>query len=243
VRKHNNFEIDWLKIHLERGTFKLANGCTAGQHGHLKTILQSNGVLIICSSGRVVKTPMYLGGITIDNVDIFHQELLKMGVIMSKSTLLNARLSQLDVKKDIHFGDEINLSDAISMFRERAMANTSKYHMLLFEKSLGLNNSLLIKTTTKTTTDSLCIYKKLQEMFDKRRYDDGYYASFDSAFLDTCKDMLRFERRIKGAKVLRRALHLKTGQKVTLQTVFDCPFDILQEKITEHLSLKEIGGK
>lgn len=237
----HNFEIDWVKLWLEKGSFTLADNWIAGSQGHITTRLKSNDFLTIEASGKVVKSSTYLGGITQENFDLFHQEVLKAGVILSKETLLNARLSKLDVKKDIHFLGT-NLSDAISLFRERAIPSTQNFHMLLFKKQLGINNSLLIKTTTKTTVDSLSIYNKFQEMYNERKQDLGYYDSFDDEFLDSCKDILRFERRIYGAKKLRQVLHLQGGEKVTLQAVFDCPFDILQEKIDQHLDIKRIGG-
>lgn len=237
----SKFEIDWVKLWLDNGSFILKDSWRPGYQGHIKTLIKKDRSLSIQCSGRVVKTPTFLGGITLDNFDIFHEEILNTGVIVSKDELLNAQVSQLDVKKDVHF-KSTNLSHAISMLRERAIPSTNKYHIITYDKPLGVIDSLLIKTTTKSTTDSLAIYKKLAEMKANRKNDYGYFNSFDYEFLDSCKDILRFERRLKGAKKLRQALHLPKKTKVTLNVVLNSPYNILQEKIEEHLNLSETGG-
>ncbi|MBQ4115323.1 hypothetical protein IJD34_07970 [bacterium] len=237
--KKMQFEVDWVKIWLEENEYSLEDYFKKGRHGHVTVKINSNNQLTIESSGRVVKTPTYLGGITPENFDIFYQEIRKLGIIVSKETLLNARITQLDVKRDIHWGKNTKLSNIISSLRERAISNSSRFHMILFNKRVGVANSLLIKSRTKTVVDSLTVYNKFEEMYVNRKDPSKYWDSFNDEFKDSIRDVLRFERRIKRVNRLRKALHLDKKDKVNLKAVFDCKFDILFEKIDQHF---DIGG-
>ncbi len=237
--KKMQFEVDWVKIWLEENEYCLEKWFTEGRFEHVKVKINCNNQLTIETSGRVVKNPTYLGGITPENFDMFYQEIRKIGIIVSREALLNARITKLDVKRDIHLGINTKLPDYISSLRERAIPNNSRFHTILFNKNGRGVNSLLIKSTTKTVVDSLTVYNKFEEMYANRRKSSKYWDSFDEDFKDSIRDVLRFERRVQGVNRLRKALHLGKKDKVNLKAVFDCKIDILFEKIDQHF---DIGG-
>lgn len=151
--KKMQFEVDWVKIWLEENEYCLEKWFTEGRFEHVKVKINCNNQLTIETSGRVVKNPTYLGGITPENFDMFYQEIRKIGIIVSREALLNARITKLDVKRDIHLGINTKLPDYISSLRERAIPNNSRFHTILFNKNGRGVNSLLIKSTTKTVVD------------------------------------------------------------------------------------------
>jgi len=193
-------------------------------------------------SAKVLKTKDDIGSI-LNISDI--EKLLPIikeftGIKISTDALLNSKLTRVDIKKDIHFEDALH--DVISSLREIFSSCTTKNEVLTYYNKVGYNNSLLIKSTFKTVKDSLCIYKKLNEMYLKRNNDNGYYYSFSDEFIQSYKNVLRFERKIQWVKALRKALHVSNDEKVTLKHIFDCTFDLLGEKVNSLIgNIKEVA--
>ena len=224
--------VDWATVWLEPWKYEKCDGYKPVYKGHITSKINKKGQLRLSFSGRAVATPVYLGGITLDNIDFLIQEIKRTNkIILAKENLLNARVSRLDVKEDIKCNGI--LSDYISLLRELAYVNTEKNEIITFIKPLGDKESLLIKSTQKTIVNSLMVYNKSAELYANRRNDNGYYNSLDSEFLESCVDILRFEHRISGAANLRKVLHLEEKEKVTLKKVFNSKYNLVQQKIEQ----------
>lgn len=203
------------------------------RYKHIKVTLTRNKELRCEFTGKVLKNANTLELIGSDNIYLVSETIEDTtGVRIELDVLLSSRLTQVDVTEDLYFEKE-KLSDYISTFRE--MANKSTYKSLInsFRNDLGFENSILIRSSCKTVKDSLTVYKKFDEMYSKRKKDNGYYNSFSAEFLEECKKILRFERRIIGKRQISRALHLPARADVNLNAVFNSEHNLVKEKIFE----------
>lgn len=234
--------IDTFVIRAKEGTYNADKLVPTSKYDHINAwIDRKNGDLYLRVSAKVLKTHDDLGSITSTyNVAQLPPIIMSAtGVEISAETLINSRLTGVDIKKDIEFDEP--LPYVISALREMASISTSKNEILTYYSEVGYENSLLIKSTHKTVKDSLCIYNKFNEMYAKRNYDGGYYYSLSDKLEKRYKKVLRFERRIQRANALRKALKVPKGETVTLQHVLECKDDAVGNKVNS-LTGNEIGG-
>lgn len=236
------FEVDKAKIYLAEGSYSRIATVIPKTKSHVKCGY-CHGELYVEFSGKTVATSTYLGGVTMANVNILPAIIKrKTGVSVSLDVLLNSRVTTVDVKHDMQLPHPIIVDNYISLLREMAFQSTGKTECISYDKKCGFDHSILIKPTTKTTYDSLAIYNKYTEILDKRRNDGGYFKSFDTEFLErTVKHVIRFERRIRRARELRRAFHLKKNETVTLYKILNCKFDVVGEKVNKILGINMEG--
>ena len=234
--------IDTFVIRAEKGTYNAERLIPTSKFDHINAwIDRKNGDLRLRVGAKVLKTPDDLGSI-ISTDDVAKLPPIinaATGVEISTKALINSSLTIADIKKDIEFDEP--LPYVVSALREMASISTSKNEILTYYNDIGYDNSLLIKSTYKTIKDSLCIYNKFNEMYSKRNCDGGYYYSLSDELKKKYKNVLRFERRIQWAKALRKALNVPKGEKVTLQHVLECPYDLVGDKVNS-LTGNEIGG-
>lgn len=233
--------IDAFVIRVEEGTYNVDRFIPTTKYDHVHTwIDRRNRDLRLRVGAKVLMSPDDVGSILSIN-DIEHlSPIIKKctGIEISPQVILNSRLTSVDIKKDVHFNKP--LPQVVSALREICCVSTTKQEILTYYNDVGFDNSLLIKSTCKSVKDSLCIYNKWYEMWLKRNNDCGYYSSLSNELKEKYKNVLRFERRIQWAKALRKALNIQQGEKITLQHIFDYPYDIVGEKVKKMIG-EEIG--
>ncbi len=226
-------DIDTFVVRAEKDTYCAKSLIPTSKFDSIHAwIDRKSDELCLRVSAKVLKTPDEAGSIlSVTDVERL-VPIIKShtGVCLTADCLCNARLTRVDIKKDIHFKTD-KLKHVISSFREMCCISTNKNEILTYCNDVGYENSLVIKSTFKTVKDSICIYDKLYEMWLKRHNDKGYYYSFSDNFKEDYKDVIRFERRLQWAKALRKALHISQRETVTLLHVFNCPYDLVAEKV------------
>ena len=164
--------------------------------------------IIFTVSGKFMSSRNNLGAINKDNYLKMLEKIDKIFriKIAPYDFLYNSQILALDVKKDITV--ERQLAEYISALNETFLANTRKNQILIFEKDLGIKESLLIKPSTITTKTSLSIYSKYRELIARRHDNAEYFNQFTPDFLESCKKILRFECRFSKFKDIRKAFNL-----------------------------------
>ena len=240
--KNQSNVIDAFEIRVERGSYDARGIIPTSKYDHIHAgIDRKTGELKLRVGAKVLMTPNDLGSITsISDMGKLPTLIERCtGVKISTGAMFKSRLTALEVKKDVHFSEP--LEDVLSALREMSSISTNKQEVLTYYNDVGYKNSILIKSTSKSVKDSLCIYNKLYEMWLKRKKDCGYYFSFSHELKENYKNVLRFERKIRWASALRKALKLPEKEKVTLQHVFDSPYNLVGEKVKGLIGY-EIGG-
>ena len=234
--------IDAFEIRVEHGCYDARSIIPTSKFDHIHAgIDRRTGELKLRVGAKVLMTPNDLGSITsISDMGKLPTLIERCtGVKVSTGAMFKSRLTSLDVKKDVHFPEP--LEDVLSALREMSSISTNKQEVLTYYNDVGYKNSILIKSTSKSVKDSLCVYNKLYEIWLKRKKDKGYYFSVPTQLREKYKDVLRFERKIRWAAALRKALKLPEGERVTLKHVFDSPYDLVGEKVKGLIGY-EIGG-
>lgn len=164
--------------------------------------------IIFTVSGKFMSSRNNLGAINKNNYLKMLEKIDKIfGIkIAPYDFLYNSQILALDVKKDIRLEQET--SDYISALNETIIPNTRKNQILIFEKDLGIKESLLIKPSTITTKTSLSIYSKYRELIARRHDNPEYFNQFTPDFLESCKKLLRFECRFSKFEEIRKAFNL-----------------------------------
>ena len=226
------YEVDKVKIFLDDETYAVNKDRQYIPNHHINIVIQK-GVPYLEITGKIVSNSHYLGGIRRNNLYKAYEEIKKDGIIITADTLLNSRITAIDVKRDVVLPSHIDLHKAISILREMAYQSTKKHEIITYRKDCGRKNSIVIRRNAETIVDTLSVYCKFNEIFKKRKNDNGYYDIFSADYLEQVKHILRFERRIHHSVTLRNAFHLNKKETVTLQKVFDCPFNVVGEAVFE----------
>lgn len=249
---HQNFEVDKAKMYIDADKYSRSrqfNNIPKHQKKlDLKTItytFDKYDRLILEFSGKTVSTPNYTGGITRMNINKLPEVIEnETGIIVTTDTLLNSRVTAIDVKHDIILPNHIKPEHAISAIREMSFQSTRHRELISFDKNLGYQNSVKVpilniefnssisKSTCKIKNDSLEAYYKYAEVITNKKQYPKFYESLDHEYLETIvKQMIRIERRIRQKRYLCPAFHIEHTKNVdvTLQRIFDCPYDVVGE--------------
>lgn len=201
-------EFDKLKFKIKSAFFDkktdYKKSTTLGARFYTKT----SDELVFIISGKFMSSRDNLGAINKDNYLKMLEKFDKIfGIkIAPYDFLYNSQILALDVKKDITV--ERQLAEYISALNETFLANTRKNQILIFEKDLGIKESLLIKPSTITTKTSLSIYSKYRELIARRHDNPEYFNQFTPDFLESCTKILRFECRFSKFEEIRKAFNL-----------------------------------
>ena len=194
------------------------------------------GTLYLTITSKVVKQFNKLGYISANNIQNYYEETIKnSSYSFSFETLLNSPLYWLDVKKDVCNTTGFSNQEVISVLREKSYLSTTKNETPSFAKDRGYEDSLLIKSTTKSSNDSMVIYCKIKEIRQNKWNDSDYYANFSEDWLLENENILRFERRLQKSEDIKKAFKLNHLKKVTLLDVFDSDVDVVKEYVKTNL--------
>ena len=193
----------------------------------------------IIFSGKITSKPWFLGGIYKGNV----QEVVdyieeKIGIKIPVSEFVKIRVLWLDIKQDMMFPIEDQLFVMIKTMKKMIDTHADKVKIVEYKSKIGITNSILATSTSQEVEDSVTSYGKLNEMEEHRDNDHGYYDSFDEEFLETiCSNIIRIERRLMGKYNLIKALKLDKTETVSLQKVFDCNFNLLEDVVRRYMDI------
>ena len=225
----NNFD----KINLPKNSYTkfciAKNFSTLGVDWKEKT----SGEVVLTLSGKVMSNSFSLGSITVQNYTQLLKNLYENAYLDIKEDdfLNNSTVYIVDVKKDIQV--EKDTSDYISKLREVFYASTRKIEVPIFINKLGFAESLLLKPVVKTLKDSFSIYSKYAELQATKNKYPNYYQQFDVSFLNDCKQIIRFERRLQSFKAIRDAFHIKRNGAVCVKDILFSEVDVVKEKLMQ----------
>ena len=224
-------EFDKLKIQIKNELYtnprKIKNGKSLG----LSFYTDKANDLIITISGKICSSMCDFGSVTCENYIVILDKLSQYGIFISPFDFLNSTVFAFDVKKDIILDSPSSLY--ISAIRESSLLSTNKVIQIDFLNKLGFEESLLIKSSNKTTRDSFLIYSKFTEIYANRRKYPEYFNQFDSEFLEKNKYTIRLERRLASFKDMRKALNITESRPVTVKDVLFSRVDLVQEKFNQ----------
>ena len=120
--------------------------------------------------------------------------------------------------------------------REALCPYTRKIQILIYENDLEAKKSLLLKPITKTSRASLCVYSKYSELIAHRHKESEYFKQFSPQFLETCKNLLRFERRLTSFRALREAFHIERKGPIFVKDLLS---SLHKEDIIKYVREKE----
>jgi hypothetical protein len=133
------------------------------------------------------------------------------------------------MKVDTINDTSLSNNEIISVLRENTYINTTKNETPSFDKNKGFETSLLVKSSTKTVHDSICVYAKYVEMNATKNIYPEYYNNFSEDSFIKISKTLRFERRLQSKKDIIKAFDL--GTKVTLTDIFNSSKNVVADKI------------
>lgn len=225
-------EFDKLKIQIKNELYTNPRKIKKGKSLGLSFYTDQANDLIITISGKICSSNCDFGSVTCTNYNIIIDKLSqKYGIIISTFNFLNSTVFTFDVKKDLILDFPSSLY--ISAIRESSLLSTNKILHIDFLNKLGFEESLLIKSSNKTTRDSFLIYSKFTEIYANRRKYPEYFNQFDSEFLEKNKYTIRLERRLASFKDMRKALNITESRPVTVQEVLFSRIDLVQEKFNQ----------
>ena len=225
-------EFDKLKIQVKSDVYTNPRKIKSGKALGLSFYTDKVNDLIATFSGKICSSNCDFGGITRKNYNIILEKLCKeYKIIISPLNFLNSTVFAFDVKKDIILDSPSSLY--ISAIRESSLLATNKILHIDFLNKLGLEESLLIKSSNKSTRDSFLIYSKFAEIYANRRKYQEYFNQFDTEFLEKNRYTIRLERRLASFKDMRKALHIEETRPVTVLDVLFSRVDLVQEKFNQ----------
>jgi len=229
---HTLNEFDKLKIQVKKNSYVNPQKIKTGKSLGLSFYNDQANDLIATFSGKICSSKDDFGGITHENYNLILETLTdNWGIIITPFNFLNSTVFAFDVKKDIILDSPSSLY--ISAIRESSLLSTNKILHIDFLNKLGFEESLLIKSSNKTTRDSFLIYSKFTEIYANRRKYPEYFNQFDSEFLEKNKYTIRLERRLASFKDMRKALNITESRPVTVQEVLFSRIDLVQEKFNQ----------
>ena len=194
----------------------------------IEAFKQATNATVLNLSGKIVSSSNSCGGITPNNYKNVLQKLEQEGILIKEQDFLsNVKVLAVDVTKDIIVQDEPKFY--ISALREALCPYTRKIQILIYEKDLGAKESLLIKPITKTSRSSLCIYSKYSELIAHRHKEPAYFEQFSPQFLETCKNLLRFELRLTSFRALREAFHIERKGTIFVKDLLFSECNVIYE--------------
>ena len=230
MAKYNEF--DKIKVKVIKENYQNLQKIKTGKALGLSFYIDKENDLIATFSGKVCSSACNFGGITRENYNIILEKLSKeYKIIISPLNFLNSTVFAFDVKKDIILDSPSSLY--ISAIRESSRLSTNKVIQIDFLNNLGFEESLLIKSSNKTTRNSLLIYSKLTEIYAHRRKHQEYFNQLDTEFLEQNKYTIRLERRLASFKDMRKALNITESRPVTVKDVLFSRVDLVQEKFNQ----------
>ena len=225
-------EFDKLKIQIKNELYTNPRKIKSGKALGLSFYTDKVNDLIATFSGKICSSNCYFGGITSENYKLILEALNdNFGIIITQFNFLNSTVLSFDVKKDLIL--DFSSSLYISTIREFSLLSTNKVIQIDFLNNLGFEESLLIKSSNKTTRDSFLIYSKFAEIYANRRKYPEYFKQFDAEFLEKNKYTIRLERRLASFKDMRKALNITESRPVTVKDVLFSRVDLVQEKFNQ----------
>lgn len=193
--------------------------------------------LIIETSGKIVSTPTFLGGITNENLEFFLYKLnLDLKIKINKEDFLNfAQILSVEFKKDINPKSEKSIF--IAEMRKKLYEISNKNELIFYSDKLnGFENSIVIKPLAKNSGKSLIIYSKYKELKAHKWNNIVYFKQFEPNFLLENKNLLRFEVKITKFSSLRKVLNLSRRGEIYAKDVFLSKINVVKNEFDQILN-------
>ena len=224
-------EFDKLKIQVKSDFYTNPRKIKSGKALGLSFYTDKVNDLIATFSGKICSSNCDFGSITCENYTTLLDKLSQNEIIIYPFSFLNSTVLSFDVKKDLILNS--STCNYLSALRESLSVSTRKNLLMDFYNEIGFNESILVKSSNKTTRDSLLIYSKLTEKYANRRKYPEYFKQFDAEFLEKNKYTIRLERRLASFKDMRKALNITESRPVTVKDVLFSRVDLVQEKFNQ----------
>ena len=224
-------QFDKIKVKVIKENYQNPQKTKSGKSLGLSFYIDEANDLIATFSGKICSSTCDFGSITFENYITLLDKLSQNEIIIYPFSFLNSTVLSFDVKRDLILNSPS--CNYLSALREFLSVATRKNLLIDFYNEIGFNESILVKSSNKTTRDSLLIYSKLTEIYANRRKYPEYFKQFDAEFLEKNKYTIRLERRLASFKDMRKALHLEETRPVTVLDVLFSRVDLVQEKFNQ----------
>ena len=166
----------------------------------INKIIEKDSNIIISVSGKVLAEKNHLGLINKNNYNEIFNKLNESNLVTINSHIPSKDIQVLacDITKDI-FVEDIN----------KSLFGISKYLDIVSDRYYIRRHkdmSLFIKSYSKSHKDVLCIYRKYDELI--KHNNTRYLDIIGYDYLETCKNLLRIERRLASFKEIRNAFEI-----------------------------------
>ena len=91
--------------------------------------------------------------------------------------------------------------------------------------------SLFIKSYSKSRRDELCIYRKYDELI--KHNNTRYLDIIGYDYLETCKNLLRIERRLSSFREIRNAFEINHDGNIYLNEILESNVNPIGKKFKE----------
>lgn len=191
----------------------------------INKITDMNSNIIVSVSGKVLADKNNLGLINKNNYNEIFNKLNKSDLVTINSNISSKDIQVLacDVTKDI-FVEDIN----------KSLFGISKYLNIVSNKysiQRHKDMSLFIKSYSKSRKDVLCIYRKYDELI--KHNNTRYLDIIGYDYLETCKNLLRIERRLSSFREIRNAFEINHDGNIYLNEILESNANPIGKKFKE----------
>ena len=191
----------------------------------INKIVEKDSKIIISVSGKVLAEKNYLGLINKNNYNEIFNKLNEINLVTINNNIPSKDIQVLacDVTKDI-FVEDIN----------KSLFGISKYLNIVSNKysiQRHKDMSLFIKSYSKSRRDELCIYRKYDELI--KHNNTRYLDIIGYDYLETCKNLLRIERRLSSFREIRNAFEINHDGNIYLNEILESNVNPIGKKFKE----------
>lgn len=191
----------------------------------INKIIDKDSNIIISVSGKVLADKNNLGLINKNNYKDIFNKLNESGLVTIDNNISSKDIQVLacDVTKDI-FVEDIN----------KSLFGISKYLKVVSDRYSVLSHkdmSLFIKSHSKSRKDVLCIYRKYDELI--KHNNTRYLDIIGYDYLETCKNLLRIERRLSSFREIRNAFEINHDGNIYLNEILESNANPIGKKFKE----------
>lgn len=191
----------------------------------INKVIDKDSNIIISISGKVLADKNDLGLINKNNYNEIFNKLNESDLVTINSNIPSKDIQVLacDVTKDI-FVEDIN----------KSLFGISKYLDIVSDRySIQRHKdlSLFIKPYSQSRKDVLCIYRKYDELI--KHNNTKYLDIIGYDYLETCKNLLRIERRLASFKEIRNAFEINHDGNIHLNEILESKSNPIGDKFRE----------